>query len=479
MLDRLTALIQKRWIAALLGSLVFASPSLGQMQGYGSYADPRTAAPVPQAWRSASGPQARPNPSWQGQAATPPVVHHAPISESTVFPTGGTSPAAEVQSANYADDQGALPELPEDTVPIPTTQQFQSYAEEMTPSDVTPPVEGGDPAYPMDGAGYPLEGESYPLDGDSYPSDGDSYVAEGGDWTDGATLLARKAPVAPNMLGDFLGKFYVGPAPAPDENIIRTPEDNAYYKTLIRFKAADNRSPRPQTRLFTSYNYFSGVYDSSLNLGRTTFGGELAMFNKLFSVELYADYNNFSNGTVANSGVWGDLQSILKGVLFQRNNLLISWGTGIGYPTADRPPGTPGASVQVSPFIGYIFTSSNGRWFVQGFEQIDVMIRENRQLIHTDIGAGCWLLPYDEDRRITGIAPTIELHIYTPIDPSTDRPPELRGLEFYDVVNMTFGCTTFVTPSLSFAAGVGVPLSGRDYNVEGMAHFNWFYGGIR
>lgn len=483
MLDRLSARIQKRWMAAMLGSLFVAGTSQGQFPGTAGGAPRPGQAVATDQWRSAAYAPAVNN----RRSPAPPMVHHAPISESTVFPVAAEPQPHGTQTVVYADDE-SFPELPDAADQRLTEEDFQSYWN-SAPSGPLPTNEfvsdenigtaeiEPDATNPVAEDYSPTEGDYVPTDGEY--STGEAYEEGDGIWQDGATLLARKAPIAPNMLGDFLGKFYVGAPPPPDENIIRTPEDAAYYKTLIRFKAADNRSPRPQTRLHTSFNYFDGVYGSSLNLGRVTFGGEYAMFNKLFSVELYGDYNDFSNGTVHQSGVWGDLQTVLKGVLYQRQNMLLSWGTGIGYPTADRPPGAPGASVQVSPFIGYMFTSSNGRWFIQGFEQFDVMIREQRQLLHTDIGVGAWLLPWDETRRITGIAPTMELHVYTPIQPSKAKPPELRGLIFEDVVNLTFGATTFITPSLSFAAGVGVPLTDKDYNVEGMFHFNWFYGGLR
>lgn len=289
--------------------------------------------------------------------------------------------------------------------------------------------------------------------------------------------IQRAAPLAPNMLGDFLGVYYVGPPPGPDLNVIRTPEVAALYKSQINFKAADNRSPRPQNRLWTSYNYFNGIYDSRMDDHRNSLGGEIAFFDQRFSLEMYGNHNFFTDSPF-NSSQWGDLHFIMKGVMLQQQNVLLSWGLGTGIPTGDRPPGVPGESVQLSPFIGYMWNFGDGLWFVQGYEQLDVMIRENRLLLHTDIGIGRWLVPLDYSRTgLTGLAPTLELHLYNPFRGGyNDDPPQLTGLVFRDVLNLTMGCTAYINRNFTVAAGFGLPLSNNhDYDFEFILHGNWFF----
>lgn len=449
-----------RLLIGALASLALATTAFAQVT------------PPATQWRPAR--EGQPAPAHR--AANPPVrLHHPPISENSPRPTR-TIAAPPIDTATRGAvhlEDGPTP-LPADLVEIPPVGEPSRIANpqaDPAPGTSTGPAPAVEPAGPNDAT----------ADFGSAPMDGVPFTGNDDDYWFNMESFARTAPVAPNMLGDFLGKFYIGAPPAPSKNIIRTPADQAYYKTLIRWKAADNRSPRPQTRAWVSENYFNRAFGSQVNLNRVSFGGELAMFQQLFSLELLADNNQFMNAPFTDTNIWGDLNLTLKGVLLQRTQVLLAWGTAVGFPTGPRPPGTPGASVQVSPFVGYIFTDASGRWFVQGFEQIDVMLRENRMLLHTDIGTGYWLMPLDDNRRgVTGLAPTVELHVYSPIKRVNTDPPQLEGLVFKDVVNVTLGATTFFTRYLSVAAGVGLPLSdSTDYDFEFMAHVNWLFRGLR
>jgi hypothetical protein len=277
----------------------------------------------------------------------------------------------------------------------------------------------------------------------------------------------------PNMLGDFIGVAYFGPPPPSDDNAIRFPEQNATLRGITRFKAADNRSPRPMSRIWYSFNYFENSFGSSVDIARSTFGAELLLLPG-FSAEVLFPINDFENGIPGEDSVrYGDLRVVAKGIAFESARALVSWGGALSVPTAVRPKGVPGGVVYFSPFVGYILTSPQSRVFLHGFWQIDIPFDYDDQgLVHTDVGVGYWLMRRI-DGPVSGIAPTIELHVYNPV---FGRPTgQLRGLIYDDTYNVTLGGTAnFLQDRLSIALGLGLPVADRrDYDTEVILHANW------
>lgn len=288
---------------------------------------------------------------------------------------------------------------------------------------------------------------------------------------------------APNMLGDRFGVFYIGPPPAPDLNVLKTSEEIAVYKSLIRFSAADNRSARPQNRIWYSYNSFDNAFNSPLDMQRHTWGAEMMFLRQRMSFEVLAHTNFYDNATLVDDMEFGDMATILKGILYQDIGMLFSWGLGTTWPTGDRPSNIPGETIILSPFMGYLFAFPDSRWFVQGFEELDILFREDRLLLQSDIGVGYWIKRYDPSQAIAGIAPTTEVHIYTPIstgDESQAAKGTLGNLDYFDVVNLTLGATVMIFDKATIAAGFGIPLTdNRDYDLEAMLHLNWRFGARR
>ena len=143
-----------------------------------------------------------------------------------------------------------------------------------------------------------------------------------------------------------------------------------------------------------------------------------------------------------------------------------------------QPQGVPNV-YYMAPFVGYYFSRPNSPLFVQGFQQLDFPLHAADQtLMHTDVGVGFWLRRNEMDRMINSIAPTVELHLYTPLG---DAPTgALTGLIYNDVLNMTIGSTFFIGNSLNCAIALGVPLTERhDYDIEAQFHVEWQFGGPR
>jgi hypothetical protein len=169
---------------------------------------------------------------------------------------------------------------------------------------------------------------------------------------------------------------------------------------------------------------------------------------------------------------FGNLTGILKGVVYRDDAFLLSGGLGLGIPTADdthlRITDYVGGATNVyaeaqrtcditihndawslSPFLAAVYAPDT-RFFTQGFLQFDLPLGGNgysygetltyannsqarinrlgltpigaqgtideQVLMQVDLGTGYWVLRDSENRWLTGLAPTIELHYTTTLD---------------------------------------------------------------
>jgi hypothetical protein len=144
---------------------------------------------------------------------------------------------------------------------------------------------------------------------------------------------------------------------------------------------------------------------------------------------------------------------------------------GASIPTGAKPEGAVDTPFVLSPFVGYLVGDPESRWFLHGFEQCDVPLESDAQmLLQSDVGLGFWLRRGRDDLLVSALAPTVELHLYTPIgaDPGGER----AGLRYGHVLNFTAGATLFFGAADSLAFGVGWPLTSvRDYDLEAHLHY--------
>lgn len=323
--------------------------------------------------------------------------------------------------------------------------------------------------------GFAEEPEQLPIAGTEYATDletttdlpfADSFVS--------TNFVDPQCPTGcdrliPNMLGDFIGGFAFGPAPAPNT------QPRAVARAMGRFKVADNNSPIPRTRLLYSYNYFDQPFRTDGNLHRNFLGGEGAFLDGLVSAQIkfaVDRYDGFS-GAADKSDV-SNIETTLKALAYRTTSTAISGGVAIGWPTANLPGTLTDDNYLFAPFVGYLFAPEGSNWFIQGFEQLDVPTESmDLLLLHTDVGIG-FLLRERPDAFISMIAPTAELHLYTPIG-SASGP--YRDLAYQDTLNMTLGATTRLGRAVTLALGSSFPISSqRDYDYEFQLHLNWFFG---
>src|SRR5262249_43411275 len=149
------------------------------------------------------------------------------------------------------------------------------------------------------------------------------------------------------------------------------------------FKIADNESPRPQDRVFLTYNYFNNI-NGSLNppgAGQTDGHRELLGFEKTFlggdaSFELRLPFLQLTGDPGGRDTGIGDLTLILKYALIndRPGGNCVSAGLALTLPTGNNfaPEGIPSFrdDVLFQPFVGYIL--ARDQWYVHGFTSLVV-----------------------------------------------------------------------------------------------------------
>lgn len=197
--------------------------------------------------------------------------------------------------------------------------------------------------------------------------------------------------------------------------------------TCSRLNISENNSAIPTDRIYYSYRHFENstrlqffqftdVYD----VDQHTIGGEKTFLEGLASVEMRVPIlyrlrsdvislvDPFVSGVVDlvaddnREAAFGNLSFIMKGIMYEQSNFVLTGGLGVTVPTAEDVsfglgartlvdldplfPGLIGVSqtaflyeyenktVYLSPFASWIYTPSSpqARWFHQGFLQIEV-----------------------------------------------------------------------------------------------------------
>jgi hypothetical protein len=286
------------------------------------------------------------------------------------------------------------------------------------------------------------------------------------------------------------------PVPNPGRN------RSAIFVPWVRgFKIADNQSPRPQDRIFFSFNFFDdlngsvnrrvGAAVSHMKVYRELFGIEKTFFDGNASIGLRVPVNTLTaDSTVRGLGgtntSFGNLTAFAKLILWQdtsgRN--LVSGGLSVTAPNGPtRFAGSPSAvgfhDAQIQPFVGYIFAGEN--WYIQGFEAIDVPTDPHDvTLIYNDIGIGYFLYRNrDPDAFISSIAPTFETHVNVPVN-------HRGALRFNDpagtadVVDLTYGVNVLLQRRALLTIGFINPVTGpKPFSYEWQLLLNWYYGRTR
>jgi hypothetical protein len=273
----------------------------------------------------------------------------------------------------------------------------------------------------------------------------------------------------------------------------------AFFAPWARgFKIADNQSPRPQDRVFYSFNDFhnldrdrnwqlGGIYHN-VNIYRELFGFEKTFWNGDASFGLRLPVNTIRadspiRGLGGSSTAVGNLTGFTKFILWRDATYanLVSGGLAVTVPTGPTAfGGAPYAAgfrdVQLQPYLAYYF--SKDRLYVQGFEAIDVPTdRRDVTMFYSDAAIGYYVYrSQDPNSWLRAVAPTAEIHVNVPLNHSgtinlSDRatvPP---------VVDFTFGVNAFLFQRGVLSVGVVEPVTGpRPFSYELLVLFNYYFG---
>ena len=110
-------------------------------------------------------------------------------------------------------------------------------------------------------------------------------------------------------------------------------------------------------------------------------------------------------------------------------------------------------------------------FFIQGFTSV-VAPTDSRDLtfLFNDIGVGYWAYRAGRTQLLSGIVPTFEVHVNTPLD--NRRAGDVP--RFRDIVDLTAGVTFFLGQRSSLGIAVGAPVTGpRQFDVEAIASLNF------
>ena len=176
----------------------------------------------------------------------------------------------------------------------------------------------------------------------------------------------------------------------------------------------------------------------------------------------------------ANQSGVGDLSFLFKYAFYndRQSGDLISAGLVLTTPTgANTPDFADGTAAPRSwlfqPWVG--FFKNFDRTYVQGISSLLVPTdSRDPTLFWNSVAFGYWLTRNHPERIITGIIPTVEFHVTTPLN---QRDP--NGSVFVqDQVNMTSGIH-FLTSRGSLSPAISVPLvSPNPWRVEFVLNMN-------
>ncbi len=255
---------------------------------------------------------------------------------------------------------------------------------------------------------------------------------------------------------------------------------------------------------------------------------------------------------------FGNMTVVLKALIFGTPQVAVSTGLSFGLPTGDdthvRVTDFLGQSnvnsvnlervrdfqinndtVSISPFLAVLYKPTD-RFFVHGFAEFDFPLNsspvtytetvpqnvgapfvattpgtmtppftvhtniDEQSLFQLDLGIGYWLFRNPEGHRLTGLAPTIEMHYTTtlnnadivtlPRDSSTIATPNAlltppaptvgNRNNRLDIIDLTLGTTFEFARRWTLATGFSLPMRAQDnrtFDWEFQLQLNYYLGG--
>ena len=249
------------------------------------------------------------------------------------------------------------------------------------------------------------------------------------------------------------------------------------------FKITENESPRPQDRVFCTYNFFENLNGrlnppgiTQTDLHRETIGFEKTFLDGDASIGMRLPFIQLRGDESIRESDVGDLSIILKYALINDPNThnVLSMGLEVTVPTGPSflPAGTPDIhSTLLQPYVGWIYNF--GDWFVHGFNSIAVPTdSQDVTYLFNDAAIG-YFLPRSRDSNgwITELVPSCEVHVSTPLNHRGSLTQPFGGI---DIVDLTFGVTAGLCNRSTLALAFVTPVTGpRPFDWELQIHFNY------
>jgi hypothetical protein len=289
----------------------------------------------------------------------------------------------------------------------------------------------------------------------------------------------------PAMFGDLAGatmqKTITTIQPAtPTAKVVKT---NVFVPLLCRgsFKVAENESPKPCDRIFVNYNFFSDVNLGEPSIGnaslhRETFGFEKTFLDGDASFELRVPVIQFTGGGISDASGFGDISFLFKYACIndRETGNVLAFGLMFTAPTDTGSVDNVCDQFHdwlIQPFLGYLVNID--KCFIHGFESL-VVPTDSRDatILFTDIGVGYWVYRARNGvgGLLTGVAPTMEMHVVTPFNHRGLNNGTEIGVP--DWVTLTGGAHVFFGP-VEVGCAVGTPITGpKPFDLEVLAHIN-------
>ena len=252
------------------------------------------------------------------------------------------------------------------------------------------------------------------------------------------------------------------------------------------YKVTENENPRPTTRAYLSYYFYDDVFGGMntaitprVRLHQQVFGYEQAFLDRRASVGVRLPYNQVTSAPgFFNDTALGDLSIVTKVALYDDRDTgnLFSAGLVVTVPTADRPfdsttTGYDAGGTFLQPFVGFVVRT--GPWFLQGFSSLVVPTNDDVTLLSNDLQLGYELYRNPDAPLLTGVLPTFEVHVNTPLD---HRGPRTEPVGFVDQVTLLGGAQFLFRERSAVGVGVGAPVTGpRPFSLQTTVQLNlWF-----
>ncbi len=292
------------------------------------------------------------------------------------------------------------------------------------------------------------------------------------------------------------------------------------------FKIAEDESPQPQDRVYVDFRYFrvpvqvlgastaitplpgsfgvptsvpnlTNTTLSSMDVYRETIGVEKTFLNGNASlglrVPIFQSSQSFTStpnsaniaatfapGTTESilgtdspigDGALGDISVILKYAFVNTCDRVLSGGVVVTTPTGPLVHTVGGdlQSVLVQPYVGYY--CSRGGLYLHGFTSF-VASTDQRDvdILFNDVGVGYWIFQNRSDCVLSGVAPTVEVHVNTPFN---HRGTDSDTISAFDLIDVTGGVNFQLGKRSLFTVGAVTPVTGPHcFDFEAIAQLN-------